>query len=69
LQRYLALPLADWRGWELSIDCGAPSCARGRRYSVANLADFYGRIALGAAVQAMRCAVCKGRVARAALRR
>ncbi len=56
----LAGPLDRWRGWFLHMDCGSASCARGRRFSVADLLPHYPGVALEQAEAALRCAICKG---------
>jgi hypothetical protein len=43
-QRLLASPLAEWRGWHLAIDCGTPSCTRGRRYRMDDLVVQFRRM-------------------------
>src|SRR5690242_546120 len=39
----LESPLADFTGWLLAVDCGAPQCRRDRVYALAELAGMVGR--------------------------
>lgn len=56
----LAAPLADWGDWLLHIDCGSPSCARGRHYAVSHLLPHYPGVSLAQAVAALKCTICRG---------
>jgi hypothetical protein len=52
-------PLADFRGWNLEIDCGGPQCARGRTYDVGGLAGVYKDRTVAGALHRMRCSSCR----------
>jgi hypothetical protein len=56
--------LSEFSGWLLAIDCGAPSCRRGRAYPVEELAGVIGRqVTIGALLRRMRCQECGARPA------
>ncbi len=50
-----------------AVDCGGASCARERRFTVAELAPFYPGLSLGETVAKLRCAICKGGVSKVKL--
>jgi hypothetical protein len=58
LARVLASPVAEWRGWHLAIDCGTPSCTRGRRYRMDDLAEFWPEETIAALLRRLVCQVC-----------
>jgi hypothetical protein len=66
-QRLLASPVAEWRDWQLAIDCGTPTCTRGRRYLMADLARFWPEETIAGLLRRMACQVCGGSVKEARL--
>jgi hypothetical protein len=65
--RILASPAAEWREWQLAIDCATPTCTRGRRYLMADLARFWPEETLSGLLRRMACQVCGGGVVEARL--
>jgi hypothetical protein len=62
--RHPASPLHELTGFYLAVDCLAPGCHGERSFSVAELANFYGRdTTVGQVLRRMRCpGACGGRV-------
>jgi hypothetical protein len=60
----LASPLSELIGFNLSLDCLSPGCARERTFAVTDLATFYGGSrTVGEVLRRMRCSgACGGRV-------
>ena len=60
----LASPLSELTGFNLSVDCLSPGCARERTFAVTDLASFYGDSrTVGEVLRRMRCSgACGGRV-------
>ena len=60
----LASPLSELTGFNLTVDCLSPGCARERTFAVADLATFYGGSrTVGDVLRRMRCSgACGGRV-------
>jgi hypothetical protein len=58
----LESPLAEFSGWLLALDCGAPQCRRDRVYALAELAGMVGaQTTVGALLRRLRCHECGGR--------
>jgi hypothetical protein len=68
-QRLLASSVAEWRDWQIAIDCGTPTCTRGRRYLMADLAQVWPDETLSGLLRRMACQVCRGGVTEAQLLR
>jgi hypothetical protein len=60
----LASPLSELTGFNLTVDCLSPGCARERTFAVTDLASFYGGSrTVGEVLRRMRCSgACGGRV-------
>ena len=60
----LAGPLSELTGFNLTVDCLSPGCARERTFAVTDLASFYGGgRTVGDVLRRMRCSgACSGRV-------
>jgi hypothetical protein len=67
--RLLASFLVEWREWQLAIDCGTPTCTRGRRYLMADLARLWPEETVLGLLRRMACQVCRGGVMEAQLLR
>jgi hypothetical protein len=59
-----ASPLSELTGFNLSVDCLRPGCARERTFALGDLANFYGgQRTVGDVLRRMRCSgACGGRV-------
>jgi hypothetical protein len=55
----LRLPLADFGGWRLAVECGSRGCAIGRAYDVTQLSHFYSGLTVFQAINRMRCSACQ----------
>ena len=64
----LRLPLTDFVGWRLAVDCGAPGCARGRAYDVRQLAGMHRGLTVADVLRRLRCNACGGAPASASIR-
>jgi hypothetical protein len=60
----LASRLSELTGFNMTVDCLGPGCARERTFAVAKLATFYGgQRTVGDVLRRMRCSgACGGRV-------
>ncbi len=56
----LRLPLDDFRGWRLAVECGSAGCAIERAYDVAQLVRIYPGNTVFQAIQRMKCNGCGG---------
>lgn len=56
----MRLPLADFRGWRLAVECGGRTCQPQRAYDVTQLAAAYPACSVGDAIRRMRCQGCSG---------
>ena len=50
----LASPLFELTGFNLTVDCLSPGCARERTFAVTDLASFYGSRTVGEVLRRMR---------------
>jgi hypothetical protein len=53
--------------WQLAINCGTPTCTRGRRYLMADLARLWAEETVAGLLRRMVCQVCGGGVVEAQL--
>lgn len=58
-EEVLRFSLEDLRGSYLVVDCGHPTCARMRTYSLTDLANFHRGTNMASLVMRLRCDTCK----------